>query len=53
MTPALYSTARLLAEAVRDGNLDDAKVFAASLLTEMAKPLAVQPWTPWNRRGAQ
>ena len=53
MTPALYSTARLLAEAVRDGNRADAKILAATLLSDMAKPLTVQPWTPWNQRGVR
>lgn len=53
MTPALYSTARLLAEAVRDGRVDDAEILAATLLSEMAKPLRITPAAPWKPRGSQ
>lgn len=53
MTPALYSTARLLIEAVLSGQFDDARFHAKTLKAEIDRPLKVRPWTPWNQRGAQ
>ncbi|MGQ3040565.1 MAG: hypothetical protein ACT6TH_15375 [Brevundimonas sp.] len=53
MTPALYSTARLLIEAVLSGQFDDARFHAKALKVEIDRPLSIRPWTPWNQRGVQ